>query len=771
MGRRFVMQKTRNPALLFPRTTIVVCFAIFLAAVLGVFQFRLSYDTRVFFDPAGEDTATLRDFDAKYGQNNNVLMVVWAGGRPIVEPDVLAALGDLVARAWQLPHSTRVDALTNFPHVDADADSFSVADLVPDPAHVSADEANEIARIAAADLLIRGRLLAEDGRAAGVLVNFNLPAEASTEVKEIISAARALVTEFEAAHPGIEVKLTGNVILMGTFSEAAMNDVMVLIPISLIITSLVMFAFVRAILPSIGILSLLGLSSAAAMGLAGWYGYEINTATVACPIIIMTVNMAAAVRIVTTALSALGRGLSRNEAIAEAVALNLWPVTLTNATTMIGFLAMNLADAPPLRQQGNIVVVGIIFAYAFTFTWLPAVLSLMPLRPAVQRSERAMVMLGHFVNRYYKQLFFLCSVIVVSCAIWLGNIRLDDDFARYFDQRFEYRQDSDFAEERLTGLNIVEFDIGAGTEGGVYEPDYQIKLAEFESWLREQPGVVSVAAISDITSRVHDAMNAGRAQGSAVPLDRETVAQYFLLYELSLPFGMSLNDQINVSRSSSRVTVILRHKTSSQIRDFNDRAAAWLTKNAPPEMRTKGIGLNVLFANLSGLNIRAMMVATLVSVVLIAVVVGLALRSVVYGALSILLNMLPSLVGFGLWGLLYQDIGLAASVVTAMTIGLVVDDTIYFLLMYQQARKNGLDPEAAINHVFATVGVAMLVITASLAVGFGTLVFSGFEINRSLGAMTALVILSNLFIDWLMLPPVMRIMENSRARRVQRRAS
>lgn len=760
-----------NPFLRFPRTTIVLCLSVFLAAVTGVFQFKLSYDTRVFFNPDGADIATLRAFDATYGQNNSVLMVVWADGRKITEPDILAALGDLASRAWQLPHSTRVDALTNFPHVTSDADSFSVADLVPDPAHVSAQEAREIERIAIGDPLIRNRLLAEDARTAGVLVNFNLPPEASAEVQEIVSSAHELVSDFESAHPGIEVKLTGNVILMATFSEAAMNDVMVLIPISLVITALVMFLFVRSVPPSLAILSLLGLSSAAAMGIAGWYGYDINTGTVACPVIIMTVNMAAAVRIVTTALGALGRGLSRHEAITEAVSMNLWPVTLTNATTMIGFLAMNLADAPPLREQGNIVVVGIVIAYIFTFTWLPAVLSLMPLRPAVQRSERAMVLLGRFVNRYYRQLFILCSVIVISCAIWLGNIRLDDDFTRYFDQRFEYRQASDFAEERLTGLNIIEFDIGADGEGGVFEPAYQVKLAEFEAWLRQQPDVVSVAAISDVTQRVHEAMNAGRLRDNVFPADRETIAQYFLLYELSLPFGMSLNDQIDVNRSSSRVTAIVRHMSSSEIRDLNDRATTWLKQNAPPEMQTRGIGLNVLFANLSGVNIRSMMVATLVSVLLIAVVVGLALRSVVYGALSILLNMLPSLVGFGLWGLLYQDIGLAASVVTAMTIGLVVDDTIYFLLMYQEARKRGLEPEEAITHVFATVGVAMLVITASLTIGFGTLVFSGFEVNRSLGAMTALVIMSNLFIDWLMLPPVMRIMENSRSRAVQRHLS
>ena len=201
------MQKLRNPVLRFPRLTIALCLAIFAVSVAGVFQYTLSYDTRVFFNPEGADLAKLRAFDAKYGQNNDVLMVLWAGGRKVTEPEVLAALGDLVTQAWQLPHSTRVDALTNFPHVSADTDSFSVADLVPDPANVTVEEARAIERIALDDSLIRNRLLSADARTAGVLVNFNLPAEASIEVQEIVAASRALVAEFEANHPGIEVKL------------------------------------------------------------------------------------------------------------------------------------------------------------------------------------------------------------------------------------------------------------------------------------------------------------------------------------------------------------------------------------------------------------------------------------------------------------------------------------------------------------------------------------------------------------------------------------
>lgn len=764
------MTRFENPFLALPRSTILLCLILLGLAAAGLGRLTLSSDTRVFFSPEGQALQTLTAFDQKYGQDNSVLMVMAAKDRRVVDAPFLKALSELTAKAWQLPYSTRVSSLTNFPHVTSDADSFTVEEMVSDPDGLTDAQAGEVLKTALDDKLLVNRLIAADGLAAGILVNFKLPQEASPEVRKIISTTRQLARDFAASHPDLEVRLTGNVVLMGTFAEAALSDVIWLIPASLLVTSIVMILFVRAILPSLAILSLLGLSSAAAMGLAGWYGHAVNTATVACPVIIMTVNLAAAVRIVTTALGALGRGLDKKSAIQEAIKMNLWPVLLTNATTMVGFLSMNLADAPPLREQGNLVALGIVISFIFTFTWLPAMLMLMKLRPAVQRSQAVMVSLGHFVNRYYKLLFILCAFIVVACGLWLDRIRLDDDFARYFDQRFEYRRDSDFTEQHLTGLNTIEFDVGAGKENGVYDPAYQQHLADFTTWLRAQPNVVSVLSISDITRRIDKAVRSSGAQGGGVkggiPDDAERIAQYFLLYELSLPYGASLNDQVSVSRNSSRVTAVLRHVTSSDIRALNDKATAWLSNNVPDVMQTRGISLNVLFAELSGVNIRSMILSTIVSILIIAVVVGLALRSPVYGALSILLNILPSVVGFGLWGLLYQQIGLAASVVTAMTIGLVVDDTIYFLIMYQAARRDGMSAEEAINHVFATVGVAMLVITASLTIGFGTLVFSGFEVNRSLGAMTAVVIMSNLFIDWLMLPPLMRIMDRQRPKTV-----
>lgn len=755
------------PALKAPRLVMFVCLVLCAAALAGLPRLTLSSDSRVFFDPKSTELVELEDFENKYGQNNGVLFVVTprdtTGPHKVTDPAMLATIKDLAARAWKLPHSTRVESLTNFPHVTSDADSFSVEELVPDASDITPGRALAVEEIALADPLVVNRLISADAKASGILVNFNLPEEGSREVREIIAASRALAAEIEADYPDADVKLTGNVMLLGTFAEAAVSDAFLLIPVSLVLSGLVMLLFVRAVRPSLAIISLLALSSASAVGIAGWLDFVINPASIAAPIIIVTVNMAAAVRIVTTTMAHLGQGMGKQEAIARSLSIHIRPVSLTTFTSAIGFLSMNLAEAPPFRDLGNIVAFGIGIAYLFTFTWLPALLVRMDLKPTENRSERAMIALGHFVNRNYLSLLVLCGFVVVGSGIWLQRITLDDDFARYFDSRFEYRVDSDFTEARLTGLNIIEFDIGAGRDNGVYDPAYQRKLAEFLEWLRAQPHVVSVIGIPDITRRIEKAVDPARLatspQANDIPVDGNRIAQYFLLYELSLPYGSSLNDQINVSRSSSRVTVILRHVKSSEIRALNLAAQDWLAENAPPAMAASGISINVLFSNVSWINIRSMIGTTIASMLVIAVIVGLALRSTAYGLLSIVMNIMPSIVGFGVWGLLIGQIGLAASVITAMTIGLIVDDTIYFLMMYQAARARGLSSEAAINEVFETVGTAMLVITVSLAVGFGVLIASGFEVNRSLGAQTTIVILANLFIDWLMLPPLLRLFD------------
>jgi predicted RND superfamily exporter protein len=111
---------------------------------------------------------------------------------------------------------------------------------------------------------------------------------------------------------------------------------------------------------------------------------------------------------------------------------------------------------------------------------------------------------------------------------------------------------------------------------------------------------------------------------------------------------------------------------------------------------------------------------------------------------------------FGIWGLFVGQVGLALSVVATMTYGIVVDDTIHSMSKYVQVRrKQGLSPEEAVRYVFSTVGTASWSMSIILIAGFSVLAFSAFELNSSMGIMTALTIALALIAEFFLLPPLL----------------
>ncbi len=737
----------------------------FAGMVTGSMNLTVSFDTRIFYSEQNQLLLQLRDFERKFSHNNNILFVISprdeAGGR-IATAETLRALVEITDQAWRLPHSTQVESLSNFPRIISDEDAFSVLEMVPSSGVLTEAAAEAIEQEALNDRLVVNRLLSADGRTTGVNVNFRLPPSASAEVQEITQAAHLFVEKIETDYPHLQVHLTGNVMLMTTFNEASHVDARLLVPVALIVAAIIVAVFLRSRNGTVAVLSILGLASLGAMGVAGWFGHVITPASIAAPIIVISIALASTIHVVIAVKHELASGLANDAAIRQAIRTNAAAVGLTNLTTAVGFLAMNRADAPPLNDMGNIVFAGIILSYFLTFTWLPAVLTLLPMKPSKDLSAALMAGVGRTINRLRWLLLTLVTAGVLATVGGLGQIRLDDDFIRYFDSRFEYRVASDFAEERLTGLNIMEFDLETGVDGGVYTPEYQHFLARFTAWLGEQPGVVSIADISEITRRIHKAMRVEEEPARAgIPDNADLISQYFLLYELSLPYGASLTDRINVSRSASRVTIIMQGLTSGDIRALHERATDWLAANAPKETATTGISINVLFAYLSNDNIRSMITGTFVSILIIGLIIAFALRSWAFGALSLATNLLPAIVGFGLWGYFIQDIGIAGAVITTMTLGIVVDDTIHFLMKYRRQRAAGAAPAEAIETVFSTVGVAMVITSVSLAAGFIVLSLSGFQINRSLGIQTSIIVVVALGICWFLLPPLLRLIDKS----------
>jgi predicted RND superfamily exporter protein len=331
----------------------------------------------------------------------------------------------------------------------------------------------------------------------------------------------------------------------------------------------------------------------------------------------------------------------------------------------------------------------------------------------------------------------------------------------YFGERLEFRRDADFAIEHLTSPYVIGYSLGAGESSGINEPEYLRKLDDFANWLRAQPAVHHVSTFTDVMKRLNKNMHGDDPAYYRLPDERELAAQYLLLYEMSLPYGLDVNDQVNVDKSATRLEVTLRNIDFKILKRLKADSEAWLEKNALPAMRAEAAGPAVMFAYIAERNIYAMIRGTAIAFTLITLVLVISLRSVKIGAISLLPNLVPAAMAFGIWALVSGEVGFAVSIVASVSIGIIVDDTVHFLSKYLRARRElGLGSADAVRYAFRTVGVALCVTSAILIVGFAALATSAFWPNATLGLLTALAIACALVADFLLLPPLLMALDS-----------
>lgn len=250
-------------------------------------------------------------------------------------------------------------------------------------------------------------------------------------------------------------------------------------------------------------------------------------------------------------------------------------------------------------------------------------------------------------------------------------------------------------------------------------------------------------------------MHGDDQQWYRLPESRNLAAQYLLLYEMSLPYGLDLNDQVNVNRSSLRVIALMKAMSSNNMLAVEYRAKDWLARNIP-ENNVRVASPILMFAHIGERNIKSMLVGTVSALVLISMMLIFIFRSLKLGLISMIPNLLPAGIAFGFWGLTNGQVGLGLSVVTSMTLGIVVDDTIHFLSKYRYATDiKGLNSDAGVRYAFSTIGIAMITTSIVLVAGFLVLGMSHFSINSDIGLMTAITIGVAMLLELLLLPPLL----------------
>lgn len=739
----------------------IILLTLIASVLIGSGGKHLTFDTdyRVFFSDENPELLAFEELQSTYSKEDNILIAVTPKNGDIFTKENLQALEWLTNEAWQIPYSNRVDSLTNFQYTYAEGDDLIVEDLVFRAETLTDEQVAKIKQVALTRPRLVNSLVNPQGSVAGVNVINQFTQESQTETPEAVAFTRELVAKFKQQYPQFEVHVTGITYLNNAFNEASQQDMETLIPLMYLFIFVMLLLLLKSFSSLAGIILVIAFSIMTAMGMAGWFGIALTPPSASAPTIIMTLAVADSVHFLISMLAQMKRGMSKNDAIVESLRINIGPIFLTSITTAIGFLAMNSSDAPPFHDLGNITAMGVMFAFVLSVTFLPALIAILPIKVKANldvEHKDAMAKFADFVIAKQKQLFWGSIAALAFFISVIPTITIDDNFVEYFDKKVEFRVDSDYVIDNLTGINMTYYSIESGQAQGINNPAFLASITQFKDWLNQQPEVLHVNSISDTLKRLNQNLHGDDEAFYKIPSEQNLAAQYLLLYEMSLPYGLDLNNQINIDKSATKVAVTLGDLTTSEMLDFNQRAEQWLKQNTADTMHAAGTSTALMFSNITMRNIEQMMQGSIAALIIISLILAFALKSVKLGLISLVPNLTPVIAAIGIWAITYNMLGMAASIVFAISIGIVVDDTVHFLSKYLRARReNGLAAPEAIRYAFSTVGQALWVTTIVLVVGFALLSQSTFLVNQQTGILMAITIAAALILDFLFLPALL----------------
>ncbi|MDF4683849.1 MMPL family transporter [Vibrio parahaemolyticus] len=740
---------------------LATIFLIIVATIGGKnLYFRGDYD--IFFDGTNKQLLAFDEIQTTFAKTDNLAIVIAPEDGDIFTPQTLSLIQKITVDAWQVPYSSRVDSIANYQHTEAFDDDLLVEDLLYSEYELTPERISKVKSIALSEPVLKSALVSEKGDVTVVNITVQLPEmDKTAEVEEVVSSINAMIDRYQCAYPDVTFHKAGIIAMNHAFMTAAQDDSSTLVPTMLVVILVFLTIMLRSILSVIATLIVIIGSVMATMGISGWAGMFLSTATVNVPTLIMTLAVADCVHVIATMRQSMKNGFTKVQSIERSIALNFVPILITSVTTAIGFLMMNMSDSPVLRDFGNLSALGVMVACLLSVTLLPALLKLLPIHVKMETSQdqkHVMDRLGDFVVSQRRALLPLSVAVIVVCASLIPLNKVNDESVEYFGQRNEFRQAADFMEERISGMTNISIAIKTNESQGIAAPDFLNTIGEFSSWLRDQPETDHVATLADVYKRLNKNMHGDDEAYYSLPQARELAAQYLLLYEMSLPYGLDLNNQINVDKSSIKMVLTVANLGSVELVDLENRIYQWFAEHAP-QYQVVASSPSLMFAHIGETNMASMLSTLPITLVLISALLIFALRSVRLGLISLMPNIAPAVIGFGLWALISGEINLGLSVVVTLTLGIVVDDAVHFLSKYQRARREGQTAEQAVRYAFHTVGRALWITTVVLVAGFSVLAMSSFRLNADMGQLSAIVIFIALVVDFLFLPTLLMLFD------------
>jgi len=610
-----------------------------------------------------------------------------------------------------------------------------------------------------ADPMYSQAVIAGDGSAATVLVEMTVdphrPAERGPAlVAEVMGAFEAAGFAPEQLHRA------GMPAMVAEVMAETYRNIERLFPLSTAALLAVVWWLFRRPTPALVTTGVGLISVTWTLGFAAVLDREFSVFTALVPAVVLTVAFSDIVHLWSAYHLELRQGASKDDAILASAEDVGRACLLTSATTFTGFISLAAVPTPVSRQLGVVLGFGVGAALLLAMTLVPVALSYLPtptLRPEGEGDllDRAVGWCARVSIRRSGLVLGVAALLAVPLGYGLATYRIGTDFTQRFSEDNDYRADMRFFEEHFEGTNALTVYLRAAAPGGLEDVALMQRVAGFQDAVEALPAVDDALSAVDVLRGLHRAL----AGEEGLPDKEGGIAQYLFLLELSGDEGteQTMAGLLDPDRSLMRMEVRTPENGFREMGVLGDEVAALAAGLDGVEVEITGVAylLGSYFEDI----LRGQRLGLLFSMATIGVMMGIGLRSVRAGAVSMIPNLLPLVAVAAVASFTWEAVDSDMLIVMLMAIGIGVDDTIHFLMRYRVESERaapGEDPAEALHRTFRFAGRAILMTTLILCAGFLPFALSDYFSIYILGTFLPLALLTAVAADLLLVPAMVR---------------
>ncbi|MDY6933963.1 MAG: efflux RND transporter permease subunit [Spirochaetota bacterium] len=700
----------------------------------------------------------MQQMDKEYGGEEFV--VIAFKGEDIFSPRILSMIDRMTRRIEDVKNVGRVLSLTNAYTIKGTSGGFGTTPLLPK----TSIQPEELKEKVTANKIYKRWLFSDDGKSTSIIA-WMVPLGSDDALRsEVVSEIQRII---DKEKDNRRFYLYGMSVIYKTVFDAMDRDQLHLTPIVFALVGLILFFIFRNLRFIIIPFIVITICVVWVVGLLVASGNTLNWVTSIIPIVVLIVCICDSIHIITQYKETIGEYPNNKDALKEAIIRIGIPILLTSVTTAVGFFSLGLNKIKPVRDFGIYTGMGVIFALTTSITLLPIILSFLKLKKEKSRDDKSfkamesiLTGIGKFIIRRKGLILTLSVVIVLLSLIGISRIEARQDSFDILKDSTELVEANKFIDVELGGSCEVDVLFDGKAENTVIEPISLKQIERIQHRLEnEVPEILKANSVVDFLKEMNQAINGDDPDYYSLPSTKEQASQLLLLYSFDEDQA-NLQSLINNDYSQARIrTFTISADDSIATRKAINKMKQIISEELNTDLKIVFTGRPLIWCNMVDYLITGLMESFSIAFVVISIMMIVVFRSIGLGLLSMIINVIPVIITFGIMGFLNIPLNMTTVMVPSVAIGIAVDDTIH--LMWRMVKEISIDGnyEGAMFRTLKSVGKPIITTSLILCVGFSGFYFSELRLLTQFGFITFVTVFVALIADLFLAPVLLLVIK------------